>query len=121
MTTYPENFMKDVMGFSKTLSNENWQKMLNGMNNDEAISKIQYYLIDVQTAIKILYVVIENEMKETNRIRVLLDKLPDTKEFEAVKHELAQQRKESIETLLPIKKLSEALEESKNRKVDYIG
>jgi len=60
-------------------------------------------------------------MKSTNLLFATLERLPKTDEFNQVKQELKKIRSEALSALIPIKKLAQDLEESKNKKVDYIG
>ena len=76
---------------------------------------------DLQYAVKMLYVIVRSEMLQTNKIKNIISKLPDREEFKGLKQEVETQKINSVETLLPIKKLADELQESKNKKVDYIG
>lgn len=121
MTTYGEDFIKKIMEFEYLLKSKQYERVRDASNTEELLFEMKQFIVDLATSIQVLYLVAKSEMKETDRIWALLEKLPKTKEFDQLKNELEQHRKDSIEVLLPIKKLAVALEESKNRKLDYIG
>lgn len=121
MTVYDEDFMKLVMDFDKMLEGDWFNELDKPNENHSSVETPQWKIHTLQYALRTLYTVIDYQMHETNRMHSILEKLPDTDEFKAVKQELKQVREEALPALTAIKKLTENLEESKNKKVDYIG
>ncbi len=121
MTVYDENFIKDVMNFDDMLEGDWFKELDNPKEHTGFLEQPQWKIHSLQYAVRVLFMVIKTEMKETNRIHSILGKLPDTDEFKAIKQELKQIREEALASLIPIKKLSESMESSKNARPDYIG
>lgn len=121
MIPFDEDFIKQVMDFDKALEGDWFTELDKPKEYPSLLEKPQWKIHALQISMRVLFTVIEYQMKESNRIRSILEKLPDTDEFKVVKEDLNQIREEAISTLAPIKKLAESMESSKNKKVDYIG
>ena len=121
MIIYDKEFIKQIMDFEKELEG-NWLEELENPEKHKSFkSQPRWKIHSLQTATRVLFRVLNYQMNDANRIHSILEKLPDTEEFKAVKQELKQVREETISTLIPIKKLAESMESSKNKKLDYIG
>ncbi len=121
MIPFDEDFIKQFTDFESALEG-NWFKELdNPKEHTGFLEQSQWKIHALQCTMRVLFTVVKFQMKDTNRIHSILEKLPNTDEFKAVKDELQQVREEALSALTPIKKLAQNLEESKNQKVDYIG
>lgn len=122
----PEPFIDDMI--------DNLEKFKDDMNKiekkysdignkkpDEILFHVKFDLPRMALLSQALFSTVIYQAKMLNHLYSALEKLPNTTEFNELKHELEKQKKDTVETLLPIKKLSEALESSRNRKLDYIG
>ena len=116
---YSEDFIKRVKGFNGVL-NDNWYKALDKMPDREAISEMKFHVHYMQCAVKVLYLVIESEMRETNRLHNIISKLPDGEKYQELK-KIVEERDDDIgDTLKPISKYVKELEDSKKRRPNYI-
>lgn len=118
---YNNEYIKSHEEFNKKLADIVSNYSVKDKSLDDEMSNVIYDLPMMGIITQALFITTINQMKQINRLFSILENIPNNKEFEQVKQELEKQRKDSIETLLPIKKLSESLEASKNKKVDYIG
>jgi hypothetical protein len=124
MTTEPfnDNAIKQLEKF-KNYVNEIVEKYPNLMNkkHDEIVFHLKFDLQRLGLMTEALFSTVIYQAKQTNHLFSALEKLPNTIEFNELKQELEKQKQNTIETLLPLKKLAEDLEESKNKELSYIG
>lgn len=120
MTIYDDDFIKQVMGFNEPLEGNWFEELDKPEEHTSLTSKPQWKIHLLQYAVRVLFAVIKYQMKDANRIHSILEKLANKDDVEAIKEELKQVREEAVSALIPIKKLSKSLEESKNKKTDYI-
>ena len=121
MTYYDEDFIKKIMQFDKNLDGKIWKKLYELQTPQEKLDKIMWDFPTLQIAVKILFMVIESEMHQTNKMKEIISKLPDDGKFEELKM-LFEERDNDIEkTIKPLSDYTKQLEESRKRKPDYIG
>jgi len=118
---YDEELFKGVKDFEKMLDGDWYDELTKIKDPDIHSSTMKWKIRDLQYAVKMMYIIMQAEMSQTNKIKNIISKLPDHEEFKELKQEVETQKINSIETLLPIKKLADDLQESKNKKVDYVG
>ncbi|MFQ5782515.1 MAG: hypothetical protein ACE5GR_05620 [Nitrosopumilus sp.] len=110
-----EKFKNDM----RKMSDEYFE--IKNLSHDKIMYYMKYDLPILAIMNQVLFSTAIMQMKSINLMFSALERLPNNEEFNTVKKELEKQKKDTLETLLPIKKLSEQLEASKNKKVDYIG
>lgn len=124
MTDEPFNDnMINLLEKFKNNMNETVKKYedLRDKKNDEIIFHLKFDLPRMGIIMGLLLSTTIYQAKTINRLFSALERLPNTKEFDKLKQELEKQKISVTETLLPIKKLAEDLEESKNKELNYIG
>lgn len=117
---YDEDLIKQVKQFDDVLD-KNWYKTLDELPENKAVSEMKWCIHYLQYAVKVLYVIIESEMKQTNKINKIISKLPNEEKFQELKKVIEDRDGDIEQTLKPLSGYVKELEESKNRKVDYIG
>lgn len=117
---YDEDFMKSVMSFDDVLD-KNWLKKLDGLDDHHTISEMKWNIHNLQISLKVIYVVIKNEMKHTNKIYKILSKFPNEEKFQELKSLFEQRDNDIEETIKPLSNYAKELEESRKRNPDYIG
>ena len=116
---YKEDFIEKIKQFDDMLDKD-WYKTLDELPDHKAISEMKWYIHNLQCAVRVLYVIIDSEMKQTNKIRKIISKLPDDEKYQKLKS-LFEERDNDIEkTIRPLSNYAKELEESRKRSPEYI-
>ncbi len=121
MTHYDDDFIKSIQGFDEIL-NDDWYERLTKISDDAKLPmELKWFVNELRIAIKALFVVVNSEMHQTNKMKEILSKLPDDEKHQDLKKILEERDNDIEKTLKPISKYTKELEESRTRKPDYIG
>lgn len=117
---YNEEYIKQIKWFEDSLVKDLY-KTLDGLPDHETIYKMKWHMDNLQIAVKALYIVIKNEMHQTNKIRDIISKLPDDEKYQKLKSLLEERDSDIEETIRPLSDYTKELEESRKKRPDYIG
>jgi len=121
MTVYDEDLLKTMDDYLEMIKGDWIEELHKTSDPDQVLSQLKLKIPRLQNTLQLLLIVTKFEMSQTNKMRDILSKLPDSEEFKELKQELEIQKNNVVETLLPIKKLADNLQESKNKEINYIG
>jgi len=115
-----EDFIKSVMNFDPILDKK-WFETLQSMSYEESVSDMKWRIHDLQIALKAVYIVIESQMKQTNKINKIISKLPDDEKYQELKKTYDERDNDIEETIRPLSDYTKELEESRKKRPGYIG
>lgn len=118
---YDEKFIKSVRNFDKILD-DNWFERLKTVSDQGKLStEIKWFVNELRIAIKVLFVVAESEMHQTNKIKDIISKLPNDEKYQELKSLFEERDNDIEETIRPLSEYTKELEESRKKRPDYIG
>lgn len=121
MTVYDDELMENIKSFGEPFTYERTKKFNSITDPKIMVSEIKEYFKDVTFAVRSLFVIVECEMTQTNKIRNIISKLPDDEKYQELKSLFEERDSDIEETIKPLSKYAKELEESRNRNPNYIG